>query len=108
MPGRVAEDAEIVLALAGHRLDRQGVDVPDRRLVVQAVLQNVLSIEDGLDAVPGAQEDCAPRHFEQKAVAGGHGLQRVPELEILDQGAAIGRQLWTRSNSRSRPRANPT
>jgi hypothetical protein len=90
---RVAEDAEIMLALAGHRFQRHGVDRADRLPVVQAVLENPLPVADHLDAILGAQQHSAPGHFEQKAVAAGHGVEQGLQLEVLDQGRPIGRQV---------------
>ena len=70
----MAGDAPLMIPCSFDRLYGEVVEFPDRRRVLQAILHDLLPVQDRVDIVPQPREKGLPCHVEQKLVIACHGV----------------------------------
>ncbi|OPY93239.1 MAG: hypothetical protein A4E73_00320 [Syntrophaceae bacterium PtaU1.Bin231] len=91
--GIAAEEAPIILPFAFEGLHRKVIEAPDHGGVLQAILEDVLAVADGLRVVFRRGQNGLPGHVQQKGVAERHGLEQRVQFQILDQIRFAGRHV---------------
>lgn len=90
--GRVTKPEHLRLLLALERLDRELVDLPDDRRMLEAVGEDVLPVEDGL-GLGQAGEEAVPRDVAQVLIPTRHRVEERVELEVLRERLRVCRKI---------------